>query len=51
MLDTMMDRLKNEDSINVYEFLHQMRKQRMHMVQTQVGSILTCSVTVLLIIM
>ena len=51
MLDTMMDRLKNEDSINVYEFLHQMRKQRMHMVQTQVGSILACSVTVLLIIM
>ena len=51
MLDTMMDRLKTEDSINVYEFLHQMRKQRMYIVLTQVGSILACSVTVLLIIM
>ena len=51
MLDTMMDRLKTEDSINVYEFLHQMRKQRTQMVRTLVGSILACSVTVLLIVM
>ena len=42
MLDSMMDRLRSEDSINVYEFLHQMRDQRMHMVQTQVSLALPC---------
>lgn len=36
MLDTMMDRLKVVDSVNVYEFLRNMRSKRMHMVQTQV---------------
>ena len=36
MLDSMMDRLKVEDSINVYEFLRQMRSKRMYMVQTLV---------------
>ena len=36
MLDSMMDRLKLEDSINIYEFLIQMRRKRMYMVQTLV---------------
>ena len=39
MLDSMMDRLKVEDSINVYEFLRQMRSKRMYMVQTLVSDI------------
>ena len=37
MLDIMMDRLKQEDSINVYEVLRQLRSKRMYMVQTQVS--------------
>ena len=41
MLDSMMDRLKVEDSINVYEFLRQMRSKRMYMVQTLVSDIYT----------
>ena len=36
MLDSIMDRLKVEESINVYEFLRQMRSKRMYMVQTLV---------------
>ena len=41
MLDSMMDRLKIEDSINVYEFLRQMRSKRMYMVQTLVRETMT----------
>ena len=32
-----MDRLKAEESINVYEVLRQLRSKRMYMVQTQVS--------------
>ena len=39
MLDTMIDRLRNEDSLNVYEFLKHMRGKRMYMVQTLVSSL------------
>ena len=46
MLDTIMDRLRSEDSINVYELLLAMRKQRMHMVQTQVTLIVHVCVLV-----
>ena len=46
MLDTIMDRLRSEDSINVYELLLTMRKQRMHMVQAQVHVILIVCVLV-----
>ena len=41
MLDIMMDRLKAEDSINVYEVLRQLRSKRMYMVQTQVSQSVT----------
>ena len=37
MLDSMIDRLRVEDSLNVYEFLRQMRSKRMFMVQTLVS--------------
>ena len=46
ILDTIMDRLRSEDSINVYELLLAMRKQRMHMVQTQVTLIVCVLVSV-----
>ena len=36
MLDTIMDRLRSEDSINVHNLLFALREQRMHLVQTQV---------------
>ena len=41
MLDIMMDRLKAEESINVYEVLRQLRSKRMYMVQTQVSQSVT----------
>ena len=41
MLDVMMDRLKAEESINVYEVLRQLRSKRMYMVQTQVSQSVT----------
>ena len=37
LIDSMLDQLMEEDSINVYEFVRQMRSQRIHMVQTEVG--------------
>ena len=37
MLDSMMERLKVKDSVNVYEFLEQMRAKRMYLVQTLVS--------------
>ena len=39
MLDSLMDRLKVEDTVNIYEFLQEMRKKRMSMVQTLVSII------------
>lgn len=53
MLDVMMDRLKAEESINVYEVLRQLRSKRMYMVQTQVSQSLifnTVCVTVYLML-
>ena len=38
MLDSMMERLKVKDSVNVYEFLEQMRAKRMYLVQTLVST-------------
>ena len=37
MLDSMMERLRVKDSVNVYEFLEQMRVKRMYLVQTLVS--------------
>ena len=37
-LDSMLERIKAENSINIYEFVSDLRKQRVLMVQTQVGS-------------
>ena len=39
LLDSMLERMKVEDSVNVYEFLRNMRTQRFMMVQTLVGYI------------
>ena len=38
MLDSMMERLRVKDSVNVYEFLEQMRAKRMYLVQTLVST-------------
>ena len=35
-LDSMMERIKTEDSINIFEFVSNLRKQRVLMVQTSV---------------
>lgn len=40
LLDSMLDRLEYENSLNVYEFLCRMRCRRVSMVQTVVGVIL-----------
>ena len=37
-LDSMMERIKMEDSINIFEFVSNLRKQRVLMVQTSVKS-------------
>ena len=37
LLDSMLERMKVEDTVNVYEFLHSMRAQRFMMVQTLVS--------------
>ena len=37
LLDSMLDRIQNESTVNVYEFLCQMRNQKMFMVQTLVS--------------
>ena len=36
-LDSMMERIKTEDSINIFEFVSNLRKQRVLMVQTSVS--------------
>ena len=36
-LDTMLERIRQEDSVNVYAFVHNMRQRRVLMVQTLVG--------------
>ena len=37
MLDSMMERLRVKDSVNVYEFIEQMRAKRMYLVHTLHG--------------
>ena len=39
-LDAMMERLKERDDLNIFEFVSEMRTQRMKMVQTLVSRIL-----------
>ena len=39
-LDAMLERMKEDDCINVYEFVRNMRAKRVFMVQTQVCSIM-----------
>ena len=38
VLDSMLERMKSEENINIYEFLKQLRSQRVLMVQTQVAN-------------
>ena len=40
-LDAMMERLKKRDDLNIFEFVSEMRTQRMKMVQTLVSRILS----------
>ena len=40
-LDAMMERLKESDDLNIFEFVNEMRTQRMKMVQTLVSRILS----------
>ena len=37
-LDSMLERIKAEDSLNIYEFVSTLRKQRVLMVQTAVSA-------------
>ena len=37
LLDSMLERMMSEKTVNVYEFLTHMREQRVHMVQTLVS--------------
>ena len=39
LLDSMLERMKVEDTVNVYEFLHNMRARRVLMVQTLVSCV------------
>lgn len=36
ILDSMLERIMSENTVNVYEFLTRLRQQRVHMVQTLV---------------
>ena len=45
LLDSMLERMKAEDTVNVYEFLRNMRAKRVFMVQT-----LVCEYTMLITI-
>ena len=36
-IDSMLERMEKEKTVNVYEFLTNMRRKRIQMVQTQVG--------------
>ena len=36
-LDAMMERLKERDDLNIFEFVNEMRTRRMYMVQTVVS--------------
>ena len=38
LLDSMMQQLKNEGTLSIYNFLNNMREQRMKMVQTKVST-------------
>ena len=40
LIDSMLDRLEHKDSLNVYEFLWSMRRNRVFMVQTVVGVVI-----------
>ena len=37
ILDAMMERLKERDELNIFEFVNEMRTRRMYMVQTVVS--------------
>ena len=41
-LDSMLERMKEEDSLNIFEFVSTLRKQRVLMVQTMVRESLFC---------
>ena len=43
LLDSMLERMKKEDTVNVYEFLFNMRAKRTMMVQSQVSYMSTAS--------
>ena len=45
-LDAMMERLKERDDLNIFEFVSEMRTQRMKMVQTLVSRISSDSYSV-----
>ena len=38
-LDTMMERLKERDDLNIFEFVNEMRTRRKQMVQTLVSTL------------
>ena len=38
VLDSMLERMKTEDTLNIYDFVKHLRDQRVLMVQTQVSS-------------
>ena len=44
LLDSMLERMKKEDTVNVYEFLFNMRAKRTMMVQSQVSYMSTASI-------
>lgn len=46
VIDSMLERMEKEKTVNVYEFLTNMRRKRIQMVQTQVGGRGTVCVSV-----